>query len=99
MDHSRGLRCGIATAEGPCADLLLARREVGLKIEQRVGLANQFRNASLLQAQVFEEHGPFFVGFQFSDVCFDGSADHHDGSAFSLCRLSNLFDVSISADH
>jgi len=95
VDYPRGLRSSVATAEGPSADLLLPRSEVGLEIEQRVGLANEFCNTGLLQSEVFKEHGPLFVGFQFCDVGFDGGADDHDGRALCLCCFFDEFDIGI----
>ena len=106
VDHARGLRRRASARNRPRPNLLNARREVGLQLEQVVGLANQAVHARLLKAQVVEEHAAFLIGFELGDVGFGrgGQVQHaralfggHGAHLFNpvvagLCR--GLFNVA-----
>ena len=75
-------------ADGPGADLLHARGEVGDEVEQAVGGVDEAVEAGLVEAHAFEEFGAL-GGFELGDLGFHGSADADDlGSLF----FGTLFD-------
>ena len=95
MDNAGRLRGFVSFIICPGPDFLGTGGKECFQIQKGIGAFYQPDYSRFLKSDLFQEHLPFFIAFQFGDFRFDFCGDDQNLGILFLHRLANLFYIGI----